>query len=482
MLLLLYALAFQGSRGLWEVDEGRYVNVALEMVRLRDFVVPHLHHEIPHFTKPPLTYWAIAGGVGLLGRNEWGARLPHALAFVGTVLLVWCLARRLLPERPELPPVVYATMLLPFVAANIATTDTLLAFFETAAAAAFVAGWWDSGGRRRAWCALVWLALGAAFLTKGPVGLMPLAGMLVVAGAEGRRGLRSLLCWSGLVWFALVGLGWYVVVVAREPRLLSYFLGSEIVERMTSSSFDRNAQWYGPLKVYLPTLVGGLLPWTWVLARRWRTGIQWLRPARWREAARVDRTGLFLAAWVLVPLAVFVLARSRLQLYLLPLFPPLALLVGRELAPRWRWSRGLILALGVWSVGLVGLKAGFAAAEVRRDARSQARAIAALTDVSRFDEVVIVGLDEGFGLSLYFDMEIEFVAVDQKHWESGRRQYWSSTLVAELDEPEHRLFVVRSLLFPRFVAAVGKRGLVPVCLGSVDRAEVVELVPSPRGS
>ena len=31
--LLVYCLAFQGTRGLWEPDEGRYSAVAMEMLR-----------------------------------------------------------------------------------------------------------------------------------------------------------------------------------------------------------------------------------------------------------------------------------------------------------------------------------------------------------------------------------------------------------------------------------------------------------------
>jgi len=478
-LLLVYAIAFQGSRGLWEPDEGRYVDVALEMVRLGDFVTPHLHHQMTHLTKPPLTYWALAGGMGLLGRNEWGARLPHALAFVGTVLLVWVMARRLVPERPELPPVVYATMLLPFVAANIVTTDTLLTFWVTAAAAAFVAGWWGGERERRRRCALMWLAFGAAFLTKGPVGLLPLAGMLAVAAAEGRGGLRDLLCWRGAARFVLVGLGWYCVVIAREPKLVGYFVGGEIVERALSATYDRNAQWYGAFKVYLPTLILGLMPWTWVLARRWRAGLAWLAPSRWRQAAREDSVGLFLTAWVVVPLVMFFLVRSRLHLYLLPLFPALALLVGRELAPRWRWSRKVLVALGLWCICLIGLKAGFAAVRVDRDARRQAQAIAALADVARYDEVVVVGLDEGLGLALYLDLEVEFVAATEHEWLYDRHPYWTSTLLAELEDPERRLFLVSSRRFQRFADIVAERGLEPRRFGTVGRAEVVELAPRP---
>jgi hypothetical protein len=78
-LLLVFALAFLGSRGLYSPDEGRYTGVALEMLRLGDWLHPHLHPEQPHYTKPPLTYWAIASSVGVLGENEWAARLPIAL-------------------------------------------------------------------------------------------------------------------------------------------------------------------------------------------------------------------------------------------------------------------------------------------------------------------------------------------------------------------------------------------------------------------
>ena len=130
--LLLWAFALQGTRGLWSPDEGRYVDVALEMLKSGDWLRPHVHHEFAHFTKPPLTYWAVASSVELFGRHEWAARLPHALAFALTVLLVGAMGRRLVPERPWLPALVYATFVLPYVAAHVITTDTLLAFFTCA--------------------------------------------------------------------------------------------------------------------------------------------------------------------------------------------------------------------------------------------------------------------------------------------------------------------------------------------------------------
>ena len=78
VVLLSYVMMFQGSRGLWERDEGRYTNIALRMLQTKDFIRPAFNDDVAHFAKPPLTYWAIAGGIALLGRNEWGARLPNA--------------------------------------------------------------------------------------------------------------------------------------------------------------------------------------------------------------------------------------------------------------------------------------------------------------------------------------------------------------------------------------------------------------------
>ena len=58
------------------------------MLASGDWLLPTLDGEHPHLTKPPMTYWALASSFGLLGTNEWAARLPGALAFVGTGLLV----------------------------------------------------------------------------------------------------------------------------------------------------------------------------------------------------------------------------------------------------------------------------------------------------------------------------------------------------------------------------------------------------------
>src|SRR6478735_10066666 len=81
--LLVLAFAFQGARGLLQPDEGRYTAVALRMIESGDWMHPELNHKLPHYTKPPVTYWAVAASLDVFGRSEWAARLPANLAFLG---------------------------------------------------------------------------------------------------------------------------------------------------------------------------------------------------------------------------------------------------------------------------------------------------------------------------------------------------------------------------------------------------------------
>ena len=62
-VLILYCFAFQGSRGLFDPDEGRYSAVALQMLKSGDWLVPRYRGE-PFYDKPALTYWAIAASYG----------------------------------------------------------------------------------------------------------------------------------------------------------------------------------------------------------------------------------------------------------------------------------------------------------------------------------------------------------------------------------------------------------------------------------
>jgi 4-amino-4-deoxy-L-arabinose transferase len=414
--LLAFALAFQGSRGLWEPDEGRYSAVAVEMVEGGDWLTPRLNDRVPHFTKPPLTYWLLAGSVAAFGANEWALRLPNALAFAGTVLLVLGIGRRLVPQRPELAALIHATSLLPFVAANALTTDTLLSLWETLAVFGFVAACWDPPGSR--WgIPVMWAGFGLAMLTKGPPGLLPLPALaMYLAAASGFRALRRLVSPLGLALFVLLGLGWYALAAATHPGLLDYWLGGEVVGR-AAGAFQGKTHLRGALEVYGPVLLAGPLPWTLVALA------SWARRGRFGSSESVPgRPALLLTLWLFLPLAAFALAPARLELYLVPLAVPASLLLARVLAPRWRWTRPTVALVGLWVLALVILRWGGGWwPNEKRDGRAFAAEVARQLP-QRPEVAVFVDSLPRWSLAVYLDCEVDSVdlAIDRRAKEGPR--------------------------------------------------------------
>jgi len=402
LLALVVALSFLGSHGLFEPTEGRYAEVSREMIESGNFLEPTVDYH-PHWTKPPLTYWGAAAGMKLLGRNAWGARFFGALAFVFTVLAVAGTGTRLWDARTGfLAGLVYLSSLFPVLAASLLTTDTLLTLWATLALFAFVAAWRDDNARaRRRWIRAMWLCFGLGFFTKGPPALLPL--LTVIVFAAGARRLGRLWDAAGVAAFLVVGLWWYAAVSLRNPGLLDYFLKDEIVGRNLTDEFHRNPQWYGPLVVYIPPLVVGLGPWL-VEAVRGAGRALRLRGQEplWGAAGSARR---LLLLWVLIPLVVLSISKSRLPLYVVPLMAPIALATA---AAARRSGKRRIVALAIGSVVVcLAAKASIPLfdrhnnAELVHDA-----AVAAGGSGARY-----AFLDERYlyGVQFYFDGRIERV-------------------------------------------------------------------------
>ncbi|TMQ73295.1 MAG: phospholipid carrier-dependent glycosyltransferase [Candidatus Eisenbacteria bacterium] len=321
-LLALLLLASGGWIGLIEPTETRYAEIAREMLASGDWLTPRLDG-IHHFHKPPVAYWAAASGMALLGVNAWGARLFGLLADVLTLALAaWIAARRFAALRIHGGRAAWAlgSMLLFAVLARGVATDPFL----TAAVTLY---WALAPG------SLALVALGLGFLTKGPVVFLHTALPVLVAAlwARDRRYLALLGPPRGWIAFALVALPWYLMVVARTPGLLAYFLGNQVVARVATETHGRG----GPPWYFLVVLLAGTAPWTMAiivgLARTWRE--------------RVDPEARLLICWLLAPTIFLSFSGSKLPSYLLPCMPAAALLAARGLdSGLARW--GALVMLG----------------------------------------------------------------------------------------------------------------------------------------
>jgi 4-amino-4-deoxy-L-arabinose transferase len=464
VLLAVLAFAFQGTRGLWEPDEGRYTSGGVNMVRSGDWMVPTIDAEHPHLTKPPMAYWALAASFEALGMNEWAARLPAALAFVGTGLFVFGLGRRLCPGKPWLPAVVWSLSLAPLIGGNIVSTDALLGLFEAGAMFAFVEAWSRPAPESKPWWRLMWAIWGLAFMTKGPPGLLPLFGMVPFLYLTDRRRLRELLDPAGIALFAVIAASWFVVVILQEPARLKYFLGYEVYDRVFTAAHKRNSAWYGGFEIYVPVLLVGALPWS-VLAVLAAGGPRtaWGR-ARERVRQR-DPQWLLLLCWFAVPFAIFMLARSRLPLYVVPLFVPLALVFARLLA-NWAWldARRLRMVAVATGVALLALKGTLAYWPSDKDSRAMAAAIGKIVGERPYDGIAFVEMAPFYGLNLYLDRPVKGVPLhaDRAHLSVFAK---GEDICTEFSRPRRTLFAVKKKNAPRLVTRMGTCGGKPVPLG-----------------
>ena len=96
-LVLAARLASMALLPLTDPTEGRYAQVAQEMVATGDWVTPRVwmnESHIPFLGKPPLYFWAAAGAMRLFGESEFAARLPSALAAVAVLGLLYAVMGR----------------------------------------------------------------------------------------------------------------------------------------------------------------------------------------------------------------------------------------------------------------------------------------------------------------------------------------------------------------------------------------------------
>ncbi len=407
-------MLFQGSRGLYDRDETRYSECAREMLASGNFIVPQLDFK-PHLTKPPFTYWAIASGMKLFGINEWGARFPNALAFAFTVFLVCLIGKGLWDTQTGLRAgIIYMTTLVPFVASNIVTTDTILVLWEVAAVWAFVRGYKAPGPKQaRRWFILMFVFWGIAFLTKGPA-IFPVAGGLALFWFLFRDRFKAFpLRPTGLILFVLVGFSWYWGIFRLYPDSVGLVLKEQLIGRLFSDCFHRNSAWYAPLYLYLPILILGSLPWVIWWPKIFRSAPSF---RNW-QAIRRHPSAFLLFSWWAVPLVVFSLASSRLPLYILPLFAPMALftargmkLICKETDGRWNVVGDVCLRprfLTVWILSLIILKAGSAWVPAPQDARAFYKNIAGLISNNN---LILADCDLNLnGLAFYMKKDIEYL-------------------------------------------------------------------------
>jgi 4-amino-4-deoxy-L-arabinose transferase-like glycosyltransferase len=346
-LWLALVLIVLGTRPLLPIDETRYASVAWEMWLRRSLLVPYVNGA-PYADKPPLLFWLVLAGWKVLGVREWWMRLVPPAFSLGSVFLVYRLARELWPGREGVARLA-AWSLLGTVAWALYGTlfyfDMLVAFFSLVGVLGVVGVW-----RRGGWGGwlLAGAGLGLGVLAKGPVVFLYVAPVALLAPWWAGPRDRSWARWyagalAALLLGAAIGLAWALPAArAGGEEYASRILWHQTADRIVRPfSHVRPFWWY--------------LPWLPLLAFPWLVS-----PAVWRGLRRVfagprDPAVRLLLAWLVPALLLFSVIPSKQLHYLMPIVPPLALLVGRGLGEPGPIWRGRDLVWPAFAFGLVAL-------------------------------------------------------------------------------------------------------------------------------
>jgi 4-amino-4-deoxy-L-arabinose transferase-like glycosyltransferase len=365
-LLTLVALAalvcFVGiTNELWTPDEPRVAEIGREMWRSRSWVVPRLNGE-PFLENPPLYWWVQSAIFAAAGSSSPGlARLPSALFGFGTVLLTYALARRhWSAEAALLSGLVLLTTGAFAITTHWISVENALLLGATGTLACFAHAEGRRGWRRALALGGMYAFLAVAFLSSGLVGAaIPALGLAVFL--IWTRRLRQFLGWhllvGGAALAAVAGAWlWALWLEGGDEALETFFVHNQL-GRFLPGVVDRAESHRRPLWYYFANAPALWLPWTpflvlaVVAARR-----NW---ARIEPRARAG-VQLCLAASVPAVLALSLLGTKR-AVYLDPVLPPLAILVGAWMVAeleRARWEeraeRGWQLVVAV----LAGLSVG----------------------------------------------------------------------------------------------------------------------------
>ena len=318
--LLCYILPL-GARDLTIPDETRYGEIPREMLAGHGWISPHLNG-VRYFEKPVLGYWLHAASIRALGKNNFAVRFPSALAVGLSALALYLFLRHAVGWADVAEPAVliFLSSLGVYGIGNTAVLDNIFSFFITAAAILFyVSTNFEPDDSRGLLCGIFCgFFCGAAFLVKGFVALA-IPAVTFVPYLLWTRRIRDLprRCFAPLVAFLLATLPWSILIHLREPDFWRFFFWNEHIRRFLAED-AQHARSFWFFFIVGPLLA---LPWTFFLPASSMGTI-----AALKSDEPQGRIVKFCLCWLLFPFLFFSVAHGKLPTYILPCYPPFAVL------------------------------------------------------------------------------------------------------------------------------------------------------------
>lgn len=343
-----------GSYPLFTPDEGRYSEIAREMLINHNYFIPYINGSL-FFDKPILFYWLQVIALKIFGLNEFGIRF-FPILFAILLNLITYLFAKLVYDRPTaiLSICILSTTPLFFGSAHYANLDMEITFWITLAMYSF----WLSLHSPNTYtihddifttcCAL-------GFLTKGLIGFVIPCGIIVALSIKQKNLLfKKMLTIRFLALAAILILPWLIYTEWHHKEFFSHFFFMQHFERFLDAKNFNNVQ---PSWFYIPIFLAGTFPWSIFFL----FGVCMFCKIH-------HEIDVYLKYWMIFILLFFSLTVSKIVTYILPMIPPFAILTANYIKQNFttystatKLLTPISLALTIFlslGISLFGIRAG----------------------------------------------------------------------------------------------------------------------------
>jgi len=330
ILSLSFCLIYISRGSLANYDEAIYAQSAKEMFKTGQWLDPTWQNGLPFYHKPPLYMWLTSASYCIFGTNEFATRLWPALFGIGCIISVFYFAKYLFGSLSGGCAVLLLLSNLHFQhLTTSASLDTMLSFFITVSAYFFLRSMDQPELRRHS--IISGLAAGLAIMSKGAAGLavLPIIALIFFLHPNRNKWILAR-AFEFLFTLFLIALPWHIYsLLVHGSSFVNEYVGYQVLQRALSP-IEGNG---GDPLLYLRLLV----------SKAFLTILSVVLASVFLVAQK--QKNFFWAGWVLLFSSILIiggysLMQTRLDQYIAPVYPLLAVLGGYGSSQAILWLAG----------------------------------------------------------------------------------------------------------------------------------------------
>lgn len=304
-------------------DEARHGVNAYEMINNNNYIVSTYGYKNDYWNlKPPVSYWTIIVGYKVAGFNELGLRAASACAAVLTVLVLALFMAYKYDRLSALISAVVLSTTTQYITEHCARTgdaDSIFVLFFTISMICL-----SLSAKSIKWLYVSGITFSLAFLTKSFHALniiLIICMYLILSKNIFKMKFVQIILFIASS-FLLIAIWGFYRYKQDGLKFFQTMINYDLLAR-TSSTIEKHG---GDGYFYIDKINNSYLYWIIVLIAVVAANALLLKRGKEREQL-IDRS-LVLILWITVPFILYSLAKTKIQWYIIPVYPALAAVIG----------------------------------------------------------------------------------------------------------------------------------------------------------